>query len=224
MGVRAAFGTWSGGRSGVTGLVLAAAIAATSFLGGCSNVSKKQYDAAMQENAELRERNAQLEQSVREKDMQLAAKPSPVDLVAPPVSIGSNDGGFSRGSLSSDADFRPDSEGGVTATLSGEVLFDSGSATLKASARQSLDRIAGTLKSRYSGRNIRVAGHTDSDPIRRSKWSSNDALSQARADAVMKYLVSKGVPAGRIQAMGYGSSRPKSSKAASRRVEIQVLR
>lgn len=202
-------------------LVAAMAIGFVGTLGGCGNSSKKQYDAAMQENAELREKNAQLEQSLREKDMQLATKPSPVD-TAPPIS------GFDPaprgGSGASDPDFRPDSDGGVTATLSGEVLFDPGSATLKSSSRKSLDRIASTLKSKYSGRSVRVSGHTDSDPIRRSKWGSNDALSQARADAVMKYLVSKGISSGRIEAMGYGSSRPKGTKAASRRVEIQVLR
>jgi flagellar motor protein MotB len=88
--------------------------------------------------------------------------------------------------------------------------------------RKELDRIASKLTKNYRGAAIRIEGHTDSDPIKRSKWSSNDALSQARADAVKKYLVSKGVSASRLESIGYGSSQPKGTKATSRRVEIVV--
>jgi outer membrane protein OmpA-like peptidoglycan-associated protein len=127
--------------------------------------------------------------------------------------------------------FSQGADGNLTATLAGEVLFDSGQATIKSSARSSLDRIASSLKGKYSGYNVRIGGHTDSDPIKKSasKWSSNDQLSQARADAVRSYLIGKGVSAGRISAVGYGSSQPKASnstksgKAQNRRVEITVL-
>jgi flagellar motor protein MotB len=69
-----------------------------------------------------------------------------------------------------------------------------------------------------------VEGHTDSDPIKVSQWKSNQELSEARADAVKKYLVSKGVDANSVSTSGLGSSRPKSNdKAANRRVEIVVV-
>ncbi len=202
-------------------------------LTGCSGTSKKDYEACMNENAQLRERTAELEQQVRDKDVQLAqARSAPVvqQPAANPYPIAPM-GGNAGGDLSGDSMFSQGADGNLTATLAGEVLFDSGQATIKSSARPSLDRIASSLKGKYSGYNVRIGGHTDSDPIKKSasKWSSNDQLSQARADAVRSYLVNKGVSAGRISAVGYGSSQPKASnstksgKAQNRRVEITVL-
>ena len=76
----------------------------------------------------------------------------------------------------------------------------------------------------FGGKQIRVEGHTDSDPIKVSRWKSNQELSVARADAVKKYLVSKGVDANEVSVAGFGSDRPKSSdKAQNRRVEIVVV-
>lgn len=203
-------------------------------LTGCGGTSKKDYESCMNENAQLRERTAELEQQVRDKDVQLAqARSAPVQVqpqgnpypVAPLT--GNNGGGGDLG----DGDFSRDASGNLTATLAGEVLFDSGQATIKSTAKKSLDRIASTLKGKYSSYNVRIGGHTDSDPINKSKskWSSNDQLSQARADAVRSYLVNKGVSAGRVSAQGFGSSQPKASntsksgKAQNRRVEITVL-
>jgi outer membrane protein OmpA-like peptidoglycan-associated protein len=120
------------------------------------------------------------------------------------------------------SDFVQQSNGDLVATLAGNVLFDSGRATIKDSAKKQLDRIAREIRGQHRGAAIRVEGHTDSDPIRRSKWASNDALSQARADAVKSYLSKAGVPTSKMESIGYGSSKPKSSKAASRRVEIVI--
>jgi outer membrane protein OmpA-like peptidoglycan-associated protein len=110
-----------------------------------------------------------------------------------------------------------------TYEIAGNVLFDSGQASIKTSARRELDNVARQIQSRYGGANIRIEGHTDSDPIRKSKWGSNEALSEARAEAVMNYLSTKGISRSRMQAVGMGSSEPKSTKAASRRVAIKVL-
>lgn len=203
-------------------------------LTGCSGTSKKDYEACMNENAQLRERTAELEQQVRDKDVQLAqARTAPAQQPANPYPVtpmGGNTGGGNPDGGEIDP-FSRDSSGNMTATLAGEVLFDSGQATIKSGAKKSLDRIASTLKGKYNSYNVRVGGHTDSDPINKSKskWSSNDQLSQARADAVRSYLVSKGVSTGRISAVGFGASQPKASntskagKAQNRRVEITVL-
>jgi OOP family OmpA-OmpF porin len=57
-----------------------------------------------------------------------------------------------------------------------------------------------------------------------SRWKSNQELSEARADAVKKYLVSKGLDANMVTVTGLGSTKPKSNdKAANRRVEIVVV-
>ncbi|MEX2217992.1 MAG: OmpA family protein, partial [Phycisphaerales bacterium] len=105
----------------------------------------------------------------------------------------------------------------------GDVLFDSGKATLKASAKKTLDNVASTIKSRYGANVVRIEGYTDTDPIVKSGWKSNERLSGERAMAVEEYLSSRGLPKDRIYYAGFGSSRPKSTKKDSRRVEIVIL-
>jgi chemotaxis protein MotB len=109
--------------------------------------------------------------------------------------------------------------------------FVAGSADLKPDAARALARIAPVLVNDYPGTSIRVEGHTDSTPIRRSRrlWKDNWDLSTARARTVVRSLIGKGVPAKRLAAAGFGSTRPLASnrtaagRAKNRRVEI-VLR
>jgi outer membrane protein OmpA-like peptidoglycan-associated protein len=110
-----------------------------------------------------------------------------------------------------------------TLTVAGDVLFGPGSATLTKGGKTELDQVARTIKSKYNGHSVEVDGFTDSDPITKSHWTSNKQLSQARADAVEKYLLSKGLPDGRVTAMGMGAAQPKATKAQSRRVEIKIM-
>jgi len=109
--------------------------------------------------------------------------------------------------------------------VAGDVLFDPGSITLKSTAKRTLDRVARVILDRYSGNQIRVEGYTDSDPINKSKklYESNEELSAKRALAVEKYLVSRGLSADRVYAAAFGPADPKSTKKASRRVEIVIL-
>lgn len=215
----------------VLGIALALALGA-SMLTGCAG-NKTRVSAAEQESLALREQNATLDQSVRERDAKIAeletalancaptvTAQQPASTWAPPVNVPAAP--VAQRDFVADDDFKQGSNGELRATIAGNVLFDSGQATIKASARKELDRIASKLTKNYRGAAIRVEGHTDSDKITRSKWSSNDALSQARAEAVKKYLVSKGVSASRMDSQGFGSSQPKGTKAASRRVEIVV--
>ena len=115
------------------------------------------------------------------------------------------------------------SAGEVTATVESDVLFDSGKSTLKSSARQSLDAVASVIKNSYPGRTIRVAGHTDTDPIRKSGFKSNYHLGFERAYAVREYLISRGVPTSSVYVASHGPNLAKTSKSASRRVEIAVV-
>ena len=118
--------------------------------------------------------------------------------------------------------------GTITVTLADAILFDSGKANLKNSTSKELDHIYAVLKDKYPGREIEVAGHTDSDPIRKSKWADNLELSAQRAMAVARYMIQKGVAENRIGATGYGAARPVASnstasgKQKNRRVEIIV--
>lgn len=183
-------------------------------LGGCNNKAKEQQELALQENTTLRDQNNQLSTALATAQAQLAQCMDEKSKTASTDTGGgwSDDtGGGSGGGYQAEP---------VTITVAGDVLFDSGKATLKQSAKSKLDDVARTIRSNYGGSRVRVEGYTDSDPIRKSKWGSNEALSQARADAVRDYLASKGIS--RISAVGMGSANPKSTKAASRRVEIVI--
>lgn len=70
--------------------------------------------------------------------------------------------------------------------------------------RAELDRVAETLKSRGADAQMRVVGHTD----RLGSDSYNLGLSQRRADTVRSYLISQGIPAANITAVGMGESQP----------------
>ncbi len=126
-----------------------------------------------------------------------------------------------------DVAFDP-SAGTVTVTLANEILFDSGKATLKKSTSTELDHIRSVLREKYAGKEIDVVGHTDTDPIKKSKWKDNWELSAQRALSVLRYMVERGIPEDMIQAVGCGESRPvadnssASGKAKNRRVEIVV--
>lgn len=126
-----------------------------------------------------------------------------------------------------DVAFDP-SAGTITVTLPNSILFDSGKATLRKATSNELDHIRSVLRQKYPGKLIDVVGHTDTDPIKKSKWKDNWELSAQRALTVARYLIQRGVPGDKIRAVGCGESRPVASnanasgKAKNRRVEIVV--
>ncbi len=129
---------------------------------------------------------------------------------------------------SSDVSVGYDERGLVTRMLD-RVLFDSGKAQLRRSAYPVLDKVAKVLNE-VSGQPIGVEGHTDNIPIKHSGWTDNQALSVARANAVVEYLVEKhGMDPDRVTAIGYGDSHPIASndtpggRQKNRRVEIIIL-
>jgi flagellar motor protein MotB len=115
--------------------------------------------------------------------------------------------------------------GTLTVNLPGEILFESGKAVLKPTATPTLDKIAAAIKKDYSTKTIYVDGHTDSDPITKTKdtWEDNWDLAAARANAVRRYLTSHGVDPKKADLRSFGPNRPKGGKPQSRRVEIVVL-
>jgi len=118
--------------------------------------------------------------------------------------------------------------GTITVTLQNSILFGSGQAALKKATSVELDHIRSVLRQKYAGKPIDVIGHTDSDPIKKSKWKDNWELSAQRALTVARYLIQRGLPEDKIRAVGCGESRPVASnanatgKAKNRRVEIVV--
>ena len=114
-------------------------------------------------------------------------------------------------------------DGEIAVRVEGDVLFSSGKVDLKSSAKSTLGRVAGILKSDYAGQTIRIEGYTDSDPIKKSKWKDNLELSLQRAAAVQRYLKQQGIPSSRMYSAGFGSNKSQASKSKSRRVEIVVI-
>jgi chemotaxis protein MotB len=115
--------------------------------------------------------------------------------------------------------------GEMTVNLPGDVLFDAGRATLKESSKGTLNKVAAMIKREYPGKGVLVDGHTDSDPISKTKsmWKDNLDLSAERARVVGKYLADQGIPAKQIGTRGMGATRPRGGdKSRNRRVEVVV--
>lgn len=108
----------------------------------------------------------------------------------------------------------------------GKVMFDTGSSTILEESNTLLDDMATVLVENTKVVLVEVQGHTDA----RGKRSGNVKLSQSRAEAVVAYLVGKGVEAARLQAKGLGPDAPvmegetEEAWAANRRVELHVLK
>lgn len=104
------------------------------------------------------------------------------------------------------------------------VTFVDDSTVLTPAGKVALTRAAQVLVT-ASAVKVRIEGHTDS----KGTAASNLALSRARANAVLTYLVSKGVAADRLTAVGFGESRPalpnttEANQAVNRRVEFIVV-
>ncbi len=121
-------------------------------------------------------------------------------------------------------------DGGATITLASDITFQAGRSDLNRSAQTSLQRVAAALKrERTNIHEVRIEGHTDSDPIRRSGWKNNEELSLARAGSVRKFLVAQGIEEDLLAVEGYGPTKPVASnssnegKAKNRRVEIVLV-
>jgi chemotaxis protein MotB len=197
------------------------------FLPSCTNWEKKYkalnvehenmkglLERESAEKGQLSEQVSQNQQTIEELQRQISErKKSPAEA-----------SGFGEG-----YDVAFDAQAGtITVTLSDKILFDPGKANLKKSTSAELDHIESVLNSKYSGRQIAVIGHTDSDPIKKSQWKDNWELSAQRALSVVRYLIERGIPKDNIRAVGRGDTQPIASndsaagKAKNRRVEIVV--
>jgi len=109
-------------------------------------------------------------------------------------------------------------------TAAFQIRFEFGSARLTGEARQLLDKIGAVLTApAVTGSRFRISGHTDAV----GSASRNLKLSEERAEAVRAYLVGHGLDAGRVDAVGKGSSelrnRQDPGAAENRRVEVTNL-
>lgn len=204
------------------GLAIACAVASS----GCaSHKTLKNYQdeirALREERTQLKKENRQLQMQLEDYEIALAnasAQPEPAEqkdyseLDALGIAYGERDGNF-------------------VISVPAEITFGSGRADLTKNGKSALEAVARTLSTDYGEGTYWIEGHTDNDPIKKSKWSSNRELSVARAMAVLHYLVEQcGVPDAQCVVAGHGEYEPvaenssKTGKAQNRRVEIVVHR
>jgi len=108
--------------------------------------------------------------------------------------------------------------------------FPAGKASLayNASAVKAVMSVGKMIRSQYPGSQVLVEGHTDKDPIRKSKWGTNARLSSARAEAVERLLTGSGMDAAKVRVQGLGATQPiamgntRRAKSRNRRVEIFI--
>jgi outer membrane protein OmpA-like peptidoglycan-associated protein len=115
-------------------------------------------------------------------------------------------------------------EVGLTVRLK-NIYFDFDKTTLKSESFVELNKVVDFLQ-RNSSVAIEISGHTDS----KGSDTYNLNLSQGRSQSVVDYLISQGIDASRLQAQGYGESKPidtndtDAGRANNRRVEFTVLK
>lgn len=207
--------------------VLLAAIAAGSLL-GCNSAQKDELSMLKEENAQLTiqrdEARSALESSeaerrrLEEENGTLASRATE----QPPAAVATNGSPAPKLDLPEGVTAE-NRNGTIVLTIEGDILFDSGKATLKADAKKTLDKVISELKKKYPTNQLRLAGFTDTDPIKKSGFKTNYHLGFERSFSVGQYLTTKGVEEGRIEYSSFGPNAPKPSKKESRRVEIAIV-
>jgi chemotaxis protein MotB len=123
-------------------------------------------------------------------------------------------------------------DGNMVITIPSSITFASGQATLSKEGQGALKKVATLLKKEHANARYSIEGHTDDEPIKKSKFESNRELSYARARAVLDYLVSDcGIKDDDCVIVAHGQyeratgpASGKDPKAKDRRVEIVVMK
>ncbi len=127
---------------------------------------------------------------------------------------------------------------GVKIELASELLFKTGSATLKQKLKPVLIKIGHYITSLENYRNLKVdvEGHTDDVPIHTVEFPSNWELSSRRSTNVVRLLIQHGMAEAKIRVVAYAHTRPKLAnrdekkrpihkhQAANRRVVLYIKR
>jgi outer membrane protein OmpA-like peptidoglycan-associated protein len=105
-----------------------------------------------------------------------------------------------------------------------QIQFDTGKATIKQGSYPIVDEIVKLLKANPDIKRLSIEGHTDD----RGALEMNMKLSQDRADSVKNYLAEHGIDAGRLEAHGFGPTKPLETndtdvgRQKNRRVEFHI--
>ncbi len=112
---------------------------------------------------------------------------------------------------------------GTTIVIDSRFAFGSGSADLTATIYPFLDAVVPIMADRGNKFPIAVEGHTDSVPPTGSlaaRYPTNWELSAARAAAVVRYCLFKGVPGGKMRAVGFAARIPAGTSWRQTRVGV----
>ncbi len=127
-----------------------------------------------------------------------------------------------------DAKVTPD--GNISIVLPSDINFSAGSKDLTGAGKKALDGLAKELEGQFAGYSIRIEGHTDSDPIKKSNFKDNWELGSERSLSVLRYLATEHkVAPERLESGSRGDTMPVADnktdkgKARNRRVEVIVL-
>jgi chemotaxis protein MotB len=152
---------------------------------------------------ELKAQNQQLQQQVNAQSAQIAAEKAQVGRL----------------------------QGAIKYTVNSDLLFPPGGWQMSASGKQVIARLAAKLAPTQQNKLV-ISGYTDNAPIgpalQREGITSNQVLSQKRAENVMEFLVSQGVKPDLLSAQGFGEASPVASnataqgRAKNRRVELSI--
>jgi chemotaxis protein MotB len=122
-------------------------------------------------------------------------------------------------------------QGAIAYSVNSDLLFRPGSWQMTARGQDLIADFAKKLAANQQSKLV-VNGYTDNMPIgpglRRQGVTTNQELSQKRAEAVMQYMISQGVRPDMVEAKGYGEASPVASndtpqnRAKNRRVEVEV--
>jgi chemotaxis protein MotB len=119
----------------------------------------------------------------------------------------------------------------VVFSIESSILFKPGSSELTTQAKESISRVVAIINQKYTNHYVRVEGHTDDQPITRTKdkWQDNWDLAGGRARQVLHYLLQRGIPAKDLGFAGYADQRPladgknETARKQNRRVEIVAI-
>jgi chemotaxis protein MotB len=188
-------------KYGLRGSALAFPFLAAALLSAC--VSQSKYDELDAQNRQLQQQNAAQQQQLAAKDAAIAAEKQHVARL----------------------------QGAIKYTVNSDLLFKSGSWDMSSQGQQIIAKMASQLAP-FQEQKLVVNGYTDNAPVgkalQRKGVASNEALSQKRADTVMKYLITKGVKPELVSSRGFGEAQPIApntdarGRAQNRRVEVTL--
>jgi len=182
------------------------------------------HSTAVAQLEEARARIAVLE----EENEALASRPAPAPApaAAPTSSVDETLDRLKKGGM----DAYQTADGNIAIVLPSDITFSAGSKDLSTPGKKAVDQVARELNGQFAGYTVRIEGHTDADPIKKSKFTDNWELGAERALTVLRYLAGQhSVAPERLVASSRGETFPVADnksdkgKARNRRVEVVVM-